>query len=66
MTYNKKHSVPDYHAVTEFLKGQASRIFEDVAKEDKVVIVNKHNKPQTVIISYERYKKLIEEGIELL
>lgn len=36
----------------------ASVAFDEVAAQDKVVIVNKHSKPQSVIISYERYKKL--------
>ena len=52
---NKK--VPDYESVTPFLKGQASKILKDVAEND--------NKPQNVIISYERYKKLKEEGADI-
>ena len=61
----KKHSVPDTHTATEFLKGQASKIFDDIVKNDKVVIVNKHSKPHNVIISYERYKKLKEKGANI-
>lgn len=57
--------VPDTHTATEFLKGQASRIFDEVAQEDKVVIVNKHSKPQNVIISYERYKRLKRGGADI-
>lgn len=44
-------AIPEYHSITEFLRGQASRIFSDVKEKDKVVIVNKQNKPQAVIIS---------------
>ena len=58
-------AVPDKHTVSEFLKGQASKIFDEVIKEDKVVIVNKHSKPQNVIISYERYKRLKSEGADI-
>lgn len=67
MTGQKKTStdVPDTHTVTEFLKGQASRIFEDIVNEDKVVIVNKNSKPQNVIISYERYKRLKSGGADI-
>lgn len=62
---HKKTKVPDYESVTPFLKGQASKIFKDVADNDKVLIVQKQNKPQNVIISYERYKKLIGEGADI-
>lgn len=60
MAKTQRFTIPEYHSVTEFLRGQASRIFSEVKEEDKVVIVNKQNKPQTVIISYDRYKRLIE------
>ena len=61
----KKTVLPDYESVTPFLKGQASKIFKDVADKDKVLIVQKQNKPQNVIISYERYKKLVDEGADI-
>ena len=51
---------PDYEAITSFQKGQASRIFKEVNEQDKVLIVSKQNKPQNVVISYERYKRLRE------
>ena len=37
---------PDYEAITTFQKGQASRIFKEVKEQDKVLIINKQNKPQ--------------------
>ena len=61
----KRHMVPFYESVTPFLKGQASKILKDVADNDKVLIVQRQNKPQNVIISYERYKKLKEEGADI-
>lgn len=61
MAKNKVDSIPDYRSVTEFLKGQASRIFKEVNEQDKVVIVNKQNKPQAVVISYDRYRRLKEK-----
>ena len=54
----KKESAPEYRTATEFLRGQASKIFDEVAKEDKIVLVTSHGKPKSVVISYERYKKL--------
>lgn len=61
----KRNKVPDYESVTPFLRGQASKIFKDVVDGDKVLIVQKQNKPQNVIISYERYKKLVDEGADI-
>ena len=56
-----KNLMPEPHTATEFLRGQASKIFDDVAENDKVVMVIKHSKPKNVIISYERYLRLKEE-----
>lgn len=58
MAKKKNLVIPEYRAMTDFLRGQASRIFSDVKEQDKVIIVNKQNKPQAVIISYERYVRL--------
>ncbi len=57
--------IPEYEAITAFQKGQASRIFREVKDDDKVLIINKQNKPQNVVISYERYLRLIEQGAEI-
>lgn len=66
MVKDKGNPIPEYHSVTEFLKGQASRIFREVNEDDKIVIVNKQNKPQAVVISYERYIRLKEqEGVDI-
>lgn len=56
---------PIYKTMTEFLRGQASKIFEEVTEGDETVIVNKNSKPHTVVISYERYKKLRDEGADI-
>ncbi len=61
----EKRVLPDYVSVTPFLKGQASKIFKEVVDKDMVLIVQKQNKPQNVIISYERYKKLVDGGAEI-
>lgn len=49
MVNEKGNPIPEYHSITEFLKGQASRIFREVNEKDKIVIVNKQNKPQAVV-----------------
>lgn len=57
--------VPEYEGITSFQKGQAAKLFKRVVDEDQVLIVNKQNKPQNVIISYDRYLRLKKQGIDL-
>ena len=61
----QKRIIPDSHTMTEFLRGKASKIFEDVEKNNTVVIVNKNSKPRNVIISYERYIELIKSNADI-
>lgn len=62
---NSSSKIPNNHTMTEFLRGQASKIFSEVSEKDDVVIVNKNSRPQTVIISYERYRRLKEDGVDI-
>ena len=57
--------IPENHTATEFLRGQASKIFGSVSDEDKIVLANKNSKPQSVIISYERYCRLKQNGADI-
>ena len=52
-------------AIYALLKGQASKIFKEVVDQDKVLIVQKQNKPQNVIISYARYLELKKNGADI-
>lgn len=61
----KNFILPDYESVTSFSKGQASKIFKDVADNNKVLIVQKRNNPQNVIISYKRYLELKKTGANI-
>ncbi|MCM1100707.1 MAG: type II toxin-antitoxin system Phd/YefM family antitoxin [Clostridium sp.] len=65
MTTQKASIVPEYEGITSFQKGQAARLFKRVVDEDQVLIVNKQNKPQNVIISYDRYLRLKNQGIDI-
>lgn len=65
MASKKDNTTPEYEGITAFQKGQASKLFKKVVEEDQILIVNKQNKPQTVIISYDRYLRLKNSGVEL-
>lgn len=62
---DKEPILPEYESVTPFSKGQASKIFKQVADHDKVLIVQKQNRPQNVVISYSRYLKLKKNGADI-
>ncbi len=57
----KKNIIPEHKQATEFLRGQSSKIFKEVASKDDVVVVNKSSRPYVVIISYDRYVRLKKE-----
>lgn len=61
----KRNVLPEQQPITAFQKGQTAKLFAEIAKEDKTIVVNKHSKPLCAIISYERYSKLKEEGTDI-
>ena len=65
MLKKSKSVTPEYEGITWFQKGQAAILFKKVVEEDQVLIVNKQNKPQSVIISYDRYLRLKNQGIDI-
>lgn len=40
-------------------------IIDEVAEKDKIVLVNKNSKPQNIIISYDRCRRLKEQGADI-
>ncbi len=64
---NKKmnNNTPEYEGITAFQRGQASKIFRKVVDCDQVLIISKQNKPQNVVISYERYLRLKKQGADI-
>lgn len=59
---NKKYSLPIFKKATQFLRGQSAQIFKEVCLKSVDVIVFKGSEPHVVIISYEKYKQLQNEG----
>jgi prevent-host-death family protein len=54
-------------SITQFNKGQASKIFDRVKTEGRLVVL-KNNAPSAIILSFDEYKRLteIEENEYLL
>ena len=51
--------------IAEFNRGQSSKLMRDLVAEDKVAFIQKHGKPMAVVISYERYKRLLEIEVDI-
>ena len=65
MSETKKSITPmEHYNMSDFLRGQSSRIITTISEEDKAGFVLKNGKPM-VIISNERYKRLLQAGIDI-
>lgn len=63
---NKKVKTPMEHLnIGEFNRGQASKIIRNLVEEDKTAFIQKNGKPMAVIMSYERYQRIFEKGIDI-
>nr|WP_242996528.1 type II toxin-antitoxin system prevent-host-death family antitoxin [Clostridium indicum] len=51
--------------IAEFNRGQSSKLIRSLVEEDKVAEILKHGKTIAVVLSYERYKRLLEKGIDI-
>ncbi len=62
----KKSITPmEHYNMSDFLRGQASKIITIISTEDKAGFVLKNGKPMAVIISNDRYERLLKAGIDL-
>jgi prevent-host-death family protein len=61
-----KPKIPMEHLnITEFNRGQSSKVIKKLVEEDKAAYINKNGKPIAVIMSNERYERLIAKGIDI-
>ena len=66
MTEEKKSIKPmEQYNMSDFLRGHASQIITKVSEQDTTGYVLKHGKPMVVIISNERYERLLRAGIDI-
>lgn len=55
----------EHYNMSDFLRGHASQIITKVSEEDTTGYVLKHGKPMVVMISNDRYERLLKEGIDI-
>ena len=62
----KKSITPmEHYNMSDFLRGQASKIITAVAEEDKTGFILKNGKPLAIVMSNERYERLLKAGIDI-
>lgn len=66
MTTDKISKKPmEHYNMSDFLRGQASKIITGIAEEDKAGFVLKNGRPLAVLISNNRYERLLKAGIDI-
>ena len=66
MLPDKKPREPmEHHNIGDFLKGQSSKILTSIADTDRTAFVLKNGKPVVVVMSNERYERLLKAGVDI-
>ena len=66
MADEKRSITPmEHYNMTDFLKGQESKIITSISEDDTSGFVLKNGKPLAVIMSNERYERLLKAGIDI-
>lgn len=62
----KKSIIPmEHYNMSDFLRGQASKIITSISDEDRLSFVLKNGKPLAVIMSNDRFERLLKAGIDI-
>ena len=65
MDEKKNKSLMGHLNIGEFNRGQASKLIRNLVDEDSTAFIQKNGKPIAVVMSYERYQRLFEKGIDI-
>lgn len=55
----------EHYNMSDLLRGQASKIITAISSEDKAGFVLKNGRPLAVVISNDRYERLLKAGIDI-
>jgi len=55
----------EHHNMAEFLRGQSSKILTRLSQEDKTAFIQKNGKPIVIVISNDRYERMLKEGVDI-
>ena len=55
----------EHFNIGEFNRGQSSKLIRDLVDKDNTAYIQKNGKPIAVVMSYERFQRLYEQGIDI-
>ena len=55
----------EHFNIGEFNRGQSSKLIRDLVEKDNTAYIQKNGKPIAVVMSYERFQRLYEQGIDI-
>lgn len=62
----KKIKLPMEHFnIGEFNRGQSSKLIRGLVEQDRTAFIQKNGKPIAVVMSYQRYERMLKSGIDL-
>ena len=66
MSEQKKSIIPmEHYNMSDLLLGQASKIITSISENDTAAFILKNGKPMAVVISNDRYERLLKAGIDI-
>ena len=51
--------------IAELNRGQSSKLIKGLVENDNTAFIQKNGKPIAVVMSYERYQRMFEQGIDI-
>lgn len=62
----KRIKLPMEHLnIGEFNRGQSSKLIRGLVEQDKAAFIQKNGKPIAVVMSYQRYERMLQDGIDI-
>jgi prevent-host-death family protein len=60
-----KVPIMEHLNIAEFNRGQSSKLLRELVEQYKTAYINKNGKPMAVVMSYARYLRLCEGGVDI-
>ena len=65
MSDKRVKTLMEHLNIGEFNRGQSSKLIRGLVEEDKTAFIQKNGKPIAVVMSYERYQRMFEQGLDI-
>ena len=65
MSDKRVKSPMEHLNIAEFNRGQSSKLIKGLVENDNTAFIQKNGTPIAVVMSYERYQRMFEQGIDI-